>query len=303
MSFAAQCREAESLAKKLPPSPLASLDHLTYKDVSIPPRPHQTLFGNAFAHATASLLLTPARASLLCPSPTGLPLIFSQYDAVYEPSDDTFLLIDAIYHDVPKSLSQRDFQSDSRSSPVRSVELGSGSGVNVVAMANAIARYQGASEGGTVNAHVYATDINLKAVQMTRSTVERNGSHSEGVKFEAVQEDLLGEGSCHPWWDGDGVDFVVFNPPYVPTPEEEVGGSGIEASWAGGLDGRVVIDRALGQISRVLRPGGVCYMVTVDDNKPEELIETMKAEYGVCGGVVLRKKARNEMLSILKFCK
>lgn len=107
-----------------------------------------------------------------------------------------------------------------------------------------------------------------------------------------------------PFWDGKGVDFVVFNPPYVPTPPEEVGGSGIEASWAGGLDGRVVIDRALGQIGRILRGGGgVCYMITVDDNRPEELLDLMQREHRMRGNVLMRRKARNEMLSVLKFVK
>lgn len=37
----------------------------------------------------------------------------------------------------------------------------------------------------------------------------------------------------------------VFNPPYVPTPDQEVHMPGIAKAWAGGLRGRVVIDRFL----------------------------------------------------------
>ena len=64
------------------------------------------------------------------------------------------------------------------------------------------------------------------------------------VSLECVRSSLLSgmEGAV------GRVDVMVFNPPYVPTPDEEVAGCGIEASWAGGTDGRIVIDQFLPKI-------------------------------------------------------
>jgi len=73
------------------------------------------------------------------------------------------------------------------------------------------------------------------------------------------------------------IDILLFNPPYVPTPSSEVGSRGIEASWAGGEDGREVLDRLLPSIPSLLSPQGGCmYLVTVNENRPEEICARMR---------------------------
>lgn len=43
--------------------------------------------------------------------------------------------------------------------------------------------------------------------------------------------------------------WQVFNPPYVPTPDEEVQCQGISQAWAGGFQGRQVTDKILPKVS------------------------------------------------------
>jgi len=51
---------------------------------------------------------------------------------------------------------------------------------------------------------------------------------------------------------GQAVDVLVFNPPYVPTSDDEADaaqhGAGIAGSWAGGADGMQVTDTLLRQV-------------------------------------------------------
>ena len=94
--------------------------------------------------------------------------------------------------------------------------------------------------------------------------------------------------------------MLIFNPPYVPTPPEEVGSEGIEAAWAGGLDGREVIDRLLPIVADLLSPRGCFYMVLVEENKPAEISQLLALQ-GLSSRCVLKKRAKNEGLSIWRF--
>ena len=92
---------------------------------------------------------------------------------------------------------------------------------------------------------------------------------------------------------------MIFNPPYVPTPSAEVGGNGISAAWAGGMNGREVLDRLLPFVHQLLSPRGVFYLIAVDENDPDD-IATALAKYGLVTSTVVQRRDRNELLMVLK---
>lgn len=253
-----------------------------------------------------------------CPSalmPSLGHLKMADYETVYEPSDDTYLMIDALgcqfgtYECIPKKMSL----------PRITLEIGCGTGVSTIFLAKLLSKSQNENflmsqqqqdqqeqqfpqlsqqeqcqlHGGPI--HI-VTDINPNAIQITKQTAIENNIDLTSLQFHLcdLAKPLL-QSHEHK------IDVIIFNPPYVPTPDEEVGSDGIEASWAGGTDGRLVIDQVLPQIARLLsRPNGVAYMITVDDNKPEDIASIMMKDYGITVQPFLRRRARNEFLTVLK---
>ncbi|TFJ88734.1 hypothetical protein NSK_000303 [Nannochloropsis salina CCMP1776] len=148
------------------------------------------------------------------------------------------------------------------------VEIGSGSGCVTAVLARTLRDALGPDHCTLF----FSTDINSRAVRATQAT----GSANSILHHEILQADLLAPllpRLLH------SVDLLVFNPPYVPTPTSEVGSYGIEASWAGGKDGREVLDRILDSIPNLLRPQGGCmYLVAVNENLPEDICARMREE-------------------------
>ncbi|XP_058468286.1 methyltransferase N6AMT1 [Solea solea] len=192
---------------------------------------------------------------------------------VYEPAEDSFLLMDAL---------EKDAQKLQLLSPSVCVEVGSGSGVVSAFLASIVGP----------SALYICTDVNPEAAQCTKETASCNS-----VSLQPVITDLV---ECLlPQLSGK-VDVLLFNPPYVVTPSEEVGSRGIEAAWAGGKRGREVTDRFLPMVSQLLSTDGLFYLITVAENDPEEIIRLL-GNYGLTGESRLSTRARNERLSVLRF--
>ncbi|KAG7346377.1 peptidyl-prolyl cis-trans isomerase [Nitzschia inconspicua] len=138
------------------------------------------------------------------------------YVNVYEPSDDTYLLLDGMLLDMESVLRYKD-DSDCKDRHVV-LEIGTGSGVPITFLTTQLIK-------NNAKVHAIATDINPKALEFAQKT-----AHENQVSIQTIQCDLAT--ALLQEYAGK-VDVIIFNPPYVPTPDEEVTGNGIEVSWAG----------------------------------------------------------------------
>ncbi|XP_007441800.1 hemK methyltransferase family member 2 isoform X2 [Python bivittatus] len=116
------------------------------------------------------------------------------FSAVYEPAEDTYLLLDALEQDAEALRSARiDI----------CLEVGSGSGVVSTFLASVVGP----------KAFYMCTDINPEAGLCTAETARHNSVHIQPVITDLVTGLL-------PRLHGK-VDLLLFNPPYVVTPSDE----------------------------------------------------------------------------------
>lgn len=195
----------------------------------------------------------------------------ADFEHVYEPSEDSFLLIDAL---------EKDLVYVKAKNPTFCLEVGSGSGVIIGAFGMAFPY--------TI---CMSTDINFKACIMTKQTASFNN-----VILDSVNMDLAS------LFIDKKFDVIIFNPPYVVTATEECRVNDISASWAGGVKGREVTDRLLHMIPKKLADHGVLYLLLIEDNIPVEVTQIMSM-YGFKSETVLRRRVRNEQQLVLKFYK
>ncbi|GAB6019585.1 hypothetical protein CHUAL_001154 [Chamberlinius hualienensis] len=194
-------------------------------------------------------------------------------ETVYEPSEDSFLLLDALEND-------RNILSELR--PQVILEIGCGSGVVIVSLA----KYLGN------NSLYLATDINNEATLASKETALINK-----VNLEIINTDLVT--GLLPRLNGK-VDVLLFNPPYVPTVDEEITMDKLSASWAGGCKGRKIMDRLFSLVDQLMSPTGFFYLIALEDNNLDEITAIMST-FNFHSEIVLKRKSGHEKLNVMKF--
>lgn len=195
----------------------------------------------------------------------------ADYDHVYEPAEDSFLLIDAL---------EKDLDYLKNKNPTFCLEVGSGSGVVITAFGMAFPQ-----------TFCMSTDVNFKACVMSQQTAAYNK-----VNLDSCNMDLASS------FTDNVFDIIIFNPPYVVTDSKECGGSDITASWAGGAKGREITDRLLNMIPKKLANNGDFYLLLIEENIPDEVVQIMSS-YGYKAETVIMRKVRNEQQLVFKFFK
>ncbi|KAK7719283.1 S-adenosylmethionine-dependent methyltransferase [Botryosphaeria dothidea] len=207
------------------------------------------------------------------------------FDQVYEPAEDSFLLLDTL-----SAASEQRFlaQRFGTGGAPLVVEVGSGSGVVLAFVAR-----NASAIVGRADVLALAVDISAFACRATAQTLRTALADPHAARdtlfLDAVNSDLAG--SLRP----GSVDILVFNPPYVPTPalpdrakHEQYNQYSqttsfaqdsylLELSYAGGRDGMETTDRLLAQLPAVLHPErGVAYILLCAQNKPLQVQQRIR---------------------------
>ncbi|CAD6580513.1 MAG: S-adenosylmethionine-dependent methyltransferase [Tremellales sp. Tagirdzhanova-0007] len=208
------------------------------------------------------------------PTPHIAHLTAEDYEHVYEPAEDSFILLDALEQDAAQLRSI---------SPILSIEIGSGSGIVSVFLANLL---------GPTETMVISTDINHHACSATLRTGQANK-----IPVNPVLTDLLGPLSRRV---RGAVDLLVINPPYVPTSKQELFSSqaarNVGGAWAGGDAGMELTQRVLEQVPTLLSHKGSFYLVAIEQNHPYEIVSRMQK----LGLIVLQRRAGRERLFVIR---
>lgn len=182
-------------------------------------------------------------------------------DLVYEPAEDSFLLADAALEETEPGM--------------RILEIGTGSGL-VSAVLNANVK----------NIHVLATEINPHAAHCAKAN-----------RVEVIRTNLFS--GLKPGRQKASFDLILFNPPYLPTSEDEKVPGWLNFAFDGGTSGRETLDQFLDEVRNYLKPRGKI-LVLISSITGLEAVKEKMEKLGFIVDVAGRKKVSFEELMVVR---
>ncbi|OQN98918.1 hypothetical protein B0A48_15264 [Cryoendolithus antarcticus] len=200
----------------------------------------------------------------------------ASFENIYEPAEDSYLLLDTLSSDAESLFLTKRFGSDEPLPVI--LEVGVGSGVVLAFVATNAQVIFGRSDVAALG-----VDINPFAAKAAAQTIDvaLRDLEVKPITLGTVMSDLTSS------LRSGQIDVLIFNPPYVPTEplpatsaisDETMSNSHevferdsklLELSYAGGVDGMETTNRLLEQLPDVLSERGVAYVLLCAQNKPE----------------------------------
>jgi len=222
-------------------------------------------FNNNRVHALEkSMRVTPKKHRKPDPIFHYNNLCITLHPEVYDPAEDTFLLLQSI------KITSQD----------KILELGTGCGLITLECARR-------------GAHVISTDINPFAIQLTRRNIARNHHLLKGA-IELRQGDLFSVLNHNELFH-----IIIFNPPYLPTTKKERIGGWFDIATDGGKNGLTVTHRFLQKLHTHLYPSGCAYFIFSTLSKRSTLEQYLK-DGQLSSEIVARQRYNDEELDVYR---